>query len=219
MDLKESLKQIAQLGSRLAPEGWAAVNSNNFLHYNEMTFIPELRRNNANRELKIPSIEDTINKLSGYVETITSTDISSLNTEFDVDLYASKVSPNDMEKKNITLMTDLQDEVNMTWFDFYVSKMSKANIFDDDVLDSLNEQLNAIKDLSIKLEQQHVEVNRFLMFNYTLTNQLGISLMHPDDKAYVVKSMNDYIQHSTPDLQGLETAYTAYNEANQSFFN
>lgn len=53
MDLKESLKQIAQLGSRLAPEGWAAVNSNNFLHYNEMTFIPELRRNNANRELKI----------------------------------------------------------------------------------------------------------------------------------------------------------------------
>ena len=219
MDLKESLKQIAQLGSRLAPEGWAAVNSNNFLHYNEMTFIPELRRSNANRELKIPSIEDTINKLSGYVETITSTDISSLNTEFDVDLYASKVSPNDMEKKNITLMTDLQDEVNRTWFDFYTSKMLKANTFDDDALDSLNEQLNSIRDLSLKLEQQHVEVNRFLMFNYTLTDQLGISLMHPDDKAYVVKSMNDYIQHSTPDLQVLKTAYTAYNEANQSFFN
>lgn len=221
MDLKESLKQIAQLGSRLAPEGWAAVNSNNFLHYNEMTFIPELRRNNANRELlNIPAIEDTINKLSGYVETIASTDISSLNTEFDVDLYASKVYPNDMEKKNITLMTDLQDEVNKVWFDFYeLTTMLDQDTVNKKISDYLNDQLNSIKELSIKIEQQHVEVNRFLMFNYTLTNQLGISLMHPDDKAYVVKSINDYIKNNLPDLNIFKTLHDDYKKANQQFFN
>jgi len=218
MDLKESLKQITHLATRLAPDGWEAVNSYNFLHYNEMTFIPELKKNKANRILtNVPNIKETIAKLSGYVDTILSTDVSSLNSEFDVDLYASKVTPDSFEKNHIMLMTDLQDDVNSVWSDFYYSQMAGSYEFNEDMSDTLAQQIKSIKEISKKIEKQYVEVNKFLMFNYTLTNQLGISLLHKDDKSYVVNSIENYIKNNTPDMNNLTKLYDEYTVANQIF--
>lgn len=218
MDLKESLKQITHLATRLAPDGWESVNSYNFLHYNEMTFIPELKKNKANRILtNIPSIKDTISKLEGYVDTILSTDVSSLTSEFDVDLYASKVTPDSFEKKYITSITDLQNEVNSEWVSFYASVLSGSWDFEEDISDQFLSQMNNIKEIAKKIEQQYVEVNKFLLFNYTLTNQLGISLLHEDDRLYLVKAINDYRDNNKPDMTVFKSLYESYQEANHKF--
>jgi hypothetical protein len=215
MDLKESLKQITHLATRLAPDGWEYVNSYNFLHYNEMTFIPDLKKNKANRILtNVPSIKETISKLSDYVDTIITTDVSSLTSEFDVDLYASKVSPDAFEKTHIMAMTDLQDEVNSAWVDFYASVLSGSWNFEEDVSDKFVSQINNIKEIAKKLEQQYVALNKFLLFNYTLTNQLGISLLHEDDRLYLVKAINDYKENNKPDITVFKNLCDSYQEAN-----
>jgi hypothetical protein len=215
MDLKESLKQITHLATRLAPDGWEYVNSYNFLHYNEMTFIPDLKKNKANRILtNVPSIKETISKLSGYVDTIITTDVSSLTSEFDVDLYASKVSQDAFEKTHIMAMTDLQDEVNSAWVSFYSSILSGSWNFEEDVSDQFVSQMNNIKEIAKKLEQQYVALNKFLLFNYTLTNQLGISLLHEDDRLYLVKAINDYKENNKPDMTVFKNLCDSYQEAN-----
>jgi len=218
MELKESLKKITQLDNRIAPEGWNTVNSHNRLNYNEMTFIPELNNHTANRILNyVPTLDETIKKLSTVVGIIVSTDIGTLNTEFDINLYASKVYPNEMEKKNIKIMTDLQKEVNLAWIDFYTSKLGESSSFSDNASDVFIKHSHTINEIAKQLEAEHVNINKFLMFNYTLTHQLSISILHDDDKSYVIDSIKRFIETNTPNINSFKQLYIDYQEANEKF--
>lgn len=218
MELKESLKKITQLNNMIAPEGWNTVNSHNRLNYNDMTFIPALKKHTANRILNnVPTLDETIKKLSTFVSTIVSTDIETLNTEFDIDIYASKVYPNEMEKKNIKVMTDLQKEVNLAWIDFYTAELNGSSRFPKNDSDVFIKQSQTINEIAKRLEAEHVNINKFLMFNYTLTNQLAISILHDDDKSYVVNSIKKFIETNAPNMDSFKQIYIDYQEANKKF--
>lgn len=103
----------------------------------------------------------------------------------------------------------------MAWF--YSAELNGSREFDDDMSDDLEDQVIAINRMAEKLEQQHININKFLMFNYTVTNQLAISLQHEDDRAYVAEAAINYITHNLPDIEDFKSLYADYVAANDKF--
>lgn len=217
MNLKESLRAIEKATSRVVDTGWETLYGDR-LNYNEMYFIPHLKNNKANRKMaQVPLLSDTINKLSDCVETIKNTDVQSFSTVAEINLYGSHVYPSEMDKQNITKRTLLDYELNKAWLDFYSAEMNGSSAFDNDVSDYLEDQVIAINRMSEQLEKQHVNINKFLIFNYTVTNQLSISLQHEEDRAYVAESAINYITNNLPDIEAFKSLYEDYVAANDKF--
>lgn len=217
MNLKESLRAIEKATSRVVDTGWDSVYGER-LNYNEMYFIPHFKNNKANRRLpQIPLLADTIATLADYVNTIKNTDIHALTTVDKINLYGSHVYPTEMAKDHITRRTLLDFELNKSWLDFYSAEINGSREFDDDMSDDLEDQVITINRMAEKLEQQHININKFLMFNYTVTNQLAISLQHEDDRAYVAESAINYITNNLPDIEAFKSLYADYVAANDKF--
>lgn len=217
MNLKESLRAIEKATSRVVDTGWETLYGDR-LNYNEMYFIPHLKNNKANRKMaQVPLLSDTITKLSDCVETIKNTDVQSFSTVAEINLYGSHVYPSEMDKQNITKRTLLDYELNKAWLDFYSAEMNGSSAFDKDVSDYLEDQIISINRMAEQLENQHVNINKFLIFNYTVTNQLAISLQHEDDRAYVAESAINYITNNLPDIAAFKSLYADYVAANDKF--
>lgn len=217
MNLKESLRAIEKATNRVVDTGWDSVYGER-LNYNEMYFIPHLKNNKANRKMaQIPLLDDTITKLSNYVETIKNTDIHSFTTVSEINMYGSKVYPNEMEKQNITRRTSLDYELNQAWLGFYSAEMSGSHSFDEDVSEDLEDQIIAINKMAEELEKHHLNIHKFLVFNYTVTNQLSISFQHEKDRAYVAESAINYINNNLPDIESFKSLHAEYVAANAKF--
>ena len=165
------------------------------LNYNEMTFIPFLRNHKANQVAeKIPSINDAINKVASFVKIIQETDLNSFKTDFQVNLYISSIAINVYENKNINKHTSLQNDINGAWLDFYCYGQGKDFKKDPNIVNKFEEQRELINQISKELDTKHNDLNRFLLFYYTLSEQLIVSLLHEEDRKYIIDSINKYAE-------------------------
>ena len=187
------------------------------LNYNEMTFIPFLRNHKANQVAeKIPSINDAINKVASFVKIIQETDLNSFKTDFQVNLYISSIAINVYENKNINKHTSLQNDINGAWLDFYCYGQGKDFKKDPNIVNKFEEQRELINQISKELDTKHNDLNRFLLFYYTLSEQLIVSLLHEEDRKYIIDSINKYAE-KIPDIKELTSLHDQYNDLNASF--
>lgn len=187
------------------------------LNYNEMTFIPFLRNNKANQVAdKKLTINDAINKVVGFVKIIQNTDLNSLKTDFQVNSYISSIAINIYENKNINKHTSAQDDINGAWLDFYCYGQGEDFKKDPNIVNKFEEQREIINQIAKDLDTKHDDINRFLLFYYTLSEQLTVSLLHEDDRKYVIDSINKYAEQ-IPDITVLTSLHEQYNDLNASF--
>lgn len=215
MTLRDNLRTIALLKHlRFTDTVRDNTFGNTYLNYNEMTFIPFLHNNKANRVVnKGPSIKDSIDKVAGFIKTIQETDLNSLTTPFEVNKYSSSIAININDNKNISLHTSLQAEINGAWIDFYCYGQDKSVKKDPSAINKFEDQRELINQVAKDLDAKHNEFNRFLLFYYTLSEQLPKSMLHEEDRLYVVASINKYAEQM-PDIKELSSLYEQYNDLN-----
>lgn len=226
MNLQTILKDIDRLSYRLLPlrSNTGDYNRNHVvLNYNEMTFIPFFDGDAANRLINnAPPLEETFNIAFDMFDTIQKTDLNSFTSSGEIRNFGLKnVSPFSLEPAHVSLRTEIQDELNDVWMAFHQSEESKYNNtsnnyeYNDPTLSGFFNQKEHIQRLGADLVNEFGKLKQSIVFYYTILNHLEKSFLHPEDKAYIIKTANDYI--SKMDISKFETIYNEYTDQNEQY--
>lgn len=215
MNIKDGLKIIESLKNIVYYESLHGENDVR-LDYNEMTFIPYLSRNKANKFIRNKNaLKDTVDKIAGFVSIIRDTDLNTLTTLPDFVNFSAHFSKRLFDYDNISELLKTQADFNGAWIDFYAYGL-KNDTKNPNIINKIEDQREHINHVGQELDKKYKELNNFLLFHYTLLQQLPKSLLHEEDRLYVVKSINTYTEQMPP-VKELISLQQEYQDLNKQF--
>jgi len=215
MNLKDGLRSIESLNNIVHYESLHGENDVR-LNYNEMTFIPYLSKNKGNKYIRNKNaLKDAVDTLAGFVSIIKETDLNTLTTIPDVVKFSARFSRGLFDLDGISAHTKTQAEFNGAWIDFYAYGIKTENK-NPHIINKIEDQREQINHVGQELDKKYKELSNFLLFHYTLLQQLPKSLLHEEDRAYVVKSINTYTEQM-PSIQELASLQQQYQDLNKQF--
>lgn len=215
MNLKDGLKSIEALNNIVYYESLHGENDVR-LDYNEMTFIPYLSKNKGNKFIaNRNALKDTVDKLAGFVSIIKETDLNTLTTIPDVVNFSARFSKGLFKADGVSEHTKIQADFNGAWIDFYSYEL-KSDHKNRNVINQIEDQREQINHIGQSLDKEYKELNNFILFYCTLLQQLPKSLLHEEDRAYVVKSIHKYTEQM-PDINNILLLQQEYYALNKNF--
>jgi len=217
MNLKDGLKKIDSLNNIIYYESLHGENDVR-LNYNEMTFIPYLSKHKGNKFIiNKNALKDAVDKLASFVSIISNIDLNTLTTSTEVDQYAVNFSRYLLlfDNNSISMHTQKQEDFNSAWIDFYAYGL-KNESKDSKIINKIEDQHEYINHVGRELDDKYKELNNFILFHYSLLQQLPKSLLHEEDRVYVIKSINA-LTEQMPDINSIHLLQEDYVDLNKQF--
>lgn len=216
MSLRENLKSIEVLNRR-------SVRMNNsardrvVLNYNEMTFIPYLSEHASNRQIEnTRSIAEVVHALAAIVKFVKNTDLQTLTDVNAVALFSRRFSIKKFNNDKLDSQTGIQAEINAAWIDLYSYGLPNTNKKTPSIINAIENQCELINETADQLNTKFKEFGDFFETYSALIAQLPKSLLHEEDKNYVIDYIHKYTA-SMPDINQLVSISDTYHDLNKAF--
>lgn len=215
MSLRENLKTIEMLNylsTRIDNSSRERV----VLNYNEMTFIPYLNSHIANRDIeKTRSIEEVVHIIGDVVNLIKNTDLHTFTDGATLEQFSRKFTRQRFKTDNLDRQTGIQNELNGAWLDFYSYGLHSSKKTPS-IINALESKRELISDTGNQLIDKYNELVDFFTAHHLLIEQLPKSLLHEEDKNYVIDYLNNHVERM-PDVEQLLSIFDTYKTLNDNF--
>ncbi len=221
MELNENLKQIEKLNDLRIYTADLHMEDDIHLNYNEMTFIPEFSQSELNAKPvdKNATLSKLVYEKIGIVSSIQDTDITKITSIDALLVYMPQVYPQPERKfSSISSFTERNYALNREWRTLVQNKLQNFDGYDNELsiedVHNLDDNHYEIMELGIKIVDTYNKFNTFINTYYNLLDELSISFIHEDERKYLFKYINDYVQNSinTQDFSDLLIKYEKENK-------